>query len=191
MTEPSTSPWNLHVRMVPKKDGTYRFCVDYQALNSITQTSQYPIPRVDECVESLSGAMYFSTLDLAAGYWQVEVKPEDRHNTAFSTSNCHYHFCTMLMGLSGSPATFQWLMDLVSRGLHWITLLVTSMISLHSPALFRSIRHALRMFFFVRLWNFIGCGVDVLPSSSTTLLTRFQNLKLYNSFGFRHHQVYW
>ena len=122
--EPSTSPWNSPVLMVPKKDGSFRFCVDFRKLNSITQCSEYPIPRVDDCVESLSGSMYFTTLDLAAGYWQVEVKPEDRSKTAFSTAQGHYQFCTMPMGLKGAPATFQRLMDLVLRGLHWSSVLV-------------------------------------------------------------------
>ena len=74
---------------------------------------RYPIPRVEECLESLSGSMYFTTLDLVAGYWQVEMDPNDKEKTAFSTSQGHFHFCTMPMGLSGAPATFQRLMDLV------------------------------------------------------------------------------
>ena len=122
--EPSSSPWNSPILLVPKKDGSYRFCVDFRALNSITQICQYPLPRVDECIESMFGSEYFSTLDLASGYWQVEVKPEDRPKTAFSTTSGHYQFCTMPMGLSGAPATFQRLMDLVLCGLHWRSILV-------------------------------------------------------------------
>ena len=82
------------------------------------------MPRVDDCVESLAGATFFSTLDLAAGYWQVEVEPKDRCKTAFSTAQGHYQFSTMPIGLKGAPATFQRLMDSVLRGLHWSSILV-------------------------------------------------------------------
>ena len=105
--------------MVPKKDGSYRFCVDFRNLNKITRWTEYPIPRVDDCLESLAGSVTFTTLDLASGYWQVEVDTADRDKTAFSTQQGHFHFVTMPMGLKDAPATFQRLMDLILRGLHW------------------------------------------------------------------------
>jgi len=110
--------------MVPKKDGSYRFCVDFRKVNAASKTTEFPIPRVDECLESLSGSVFFSTLDLAAGYWQVEMDKDDREKTAFSTDHGHYQFVTMPMGLKGAPATFQRLMNLVLRGLHWSSILV-------------------------------------------------------------------
>ena len=110
--------------MVPKKDGTYRFCVDFRGLNVISEKSEYPLPRVDECLEAMAGACLFSTLDLASGYWQVELNPADQEKTAFSTNSGHFEFLTMPMGLKGAPATFQRLMDLVLRGLKWETLLI-------------------------------------------------------------------
>ena len=122
--EPSTSPWSSPVLMVPKKDGSYRFCVDFRGLNQVSQSTDYPLPRVDECLEAMSGATVFTTLDLASGYWQVEVNPNDRPKTAFSTNSGHYQFVTMPMGLKGAPATFQRLMDLVMKGLKWDILLV-------------------------------------------------------------------
>ena len=124
VVEQSASPWSSPVLMVPKKDGTFRFCVDFRGLNAITQVSEFPIPRVEDCIESLSGSVFFSTLDLASGYWQVEMDPADREKTAFSTAQGHFQFATMPMGLSGAPATFQKLMNLVLRGLHWTSALV-------------------------------------------------------------------
>ena len=124
--KPSTSPWSSPVLMVPKKDGTYRFCVDFRGLNAVSEKSEYPLPRVDECLEAMAmaGACLFSTLDLASGYWQVELNPADQEKTAFSTNSGHYEFLTMPMGLKGAPATLQRLMDLVLRGLKWETLLI-------------------------------------------------------------------
>ena len=110
--------------MVPKKDGTYRSCVDFRGLNQLSERTEYPIPRVDECLESLAGASVFSTLDLASGYWQVELDPKDGPKTAFSTNAGQYQFVTMPMGLNGAPATFRRLMDLVLRCLKWECLLV-------------------------------------------------------------------
>ena len=86
---PSSSPWLSSVVLVRKRDGSYRFCIDYRALNGITVKDAYPLPRVDETLDSLEGAKYFSTLDLAGGYWQVEVNPSDRSKTAFSTPQRH------------------------------------------------------------------------------------------------------
>lgn len=80
----SSSPWSSPVLMVKKKDGTWRFCVDYRKLNAITHKDAYPLPRIDETLESLSGSQFFTTLDLASGYWQVEVEG-DKEKTAFST----------------------------------------------------------------------------------------------------------
>lgn len=124
VVEPSSSPWSSPVLMVPKKDGSYRFCVDFRKLNAVTKGTEFPIPRVDECLESLGGSVLFSTLDLAAGYWQVEVDEADREKTAFSTTEGHYQFVTMPMGLKGAPATFQHLMNMVLKGLHWSCILV-------------------------------------------------------------------
>lgn len=71
--------------LVKKKDGSTRFCVDYRHLNSITMKDAYPLPRIDESLHQLRGAKWFSTLDLNAGYWQVELDPEDKKKTAFVT----------------------------------------------------------------------------------------------------------
>ena len=122
--EPSRSPWSSPVVLVRKKDGSTRFCVDYRRLNAVTCKDAHPLPRVDDCLDALSDSRVFSTLDCASGYWQVEVKAEDREKTAFSTGENLYHFKVMPFGLTNAPATFQRLMDLVLAGMHWKCCLV-------------------------------------------------------------------
>ena len=84
---PSTSPWASPVVMVKKKDGTMRFCVDFRKMNDATIKDAHPLPRIDDTLESLHGAQYFTTLNLKSGYWQVPIKEEDKEKTAFRTSS--------------------------------------------------------------------------------------------------------
>jgi hypothetical protein len=79
---PSRSSWSSPVVLVKKKDGTTRFCVDYRALNNITKKDVYPLPRIEDMLDRLKGMKYFSSLDLASGYWQVEVDEPDKEKTA-------------------------------------------------------------------------------------------------------------
>ena len=122
--EHSDSPWSSPIVLVKKKDGTTRFCVDYRKVNEVTRKDAYPLPRVDDTLDTLAGSKFFSTLDLTTGYWQVEVAPQDQQKTAFTTPEGLYQFKVMPFGLCNAPATFQRLMDRVLGGLKWSSCLV-------------------------------------------------------------------
>ena len=118
--EPSSSPYNSPVILIPKKDGSTRFCVDYRRLNAITHKDAYPLPDITAILDTLSGSKWFCTLDLASGYWQIPVHPQDREKTAFSVpGKGHYHFCVMPFGLTGAPATFERMMENILSSLLW------------------------------------------------------------------------
>lgn len=117
--EPSISEWAAPVVFAPKKDGTLRFCIDYRRLNAVTIRDSYPIPRMDECIDSLGDAQVFSTLDCNSGYWQIEVETEDRPKTAFVTHHGVYQYTRMPFGLKNAPATFQRAVDMILASVKW------------------------------------------------------------------------
>ncbi|KAE9034811.1 hypothetical protein PR002_g7932 [Phytophthora rubi] len=122
--EEGNGAWGFPVVLVRKKDGEVRFYIDYRALNKITKKDVYPLPRIDETLEALGGALLFTTLDLRAGYWQIRMAEADRDKTAFTTKKGLYRFIRMPFGLMNAPSTFQRLMNGVLRGLTWVTCLV-------------------------------------------------------------------
>ena len=121
---PFKSPWASPVVMVKKKNSSLRFCVDFRQLNAAMVKDAHPIPRIDDLLDALHGARWFSTLDLKSGYWQVPIQEWDKDKTAFRTSSGQlFEFNQVPFGLCNAPAIFSRLMDRVLTGLHWETCL--------------------------------------------------------------------
>ena len=112
----------IPVVFVTKKDGTTRFCVDY--LNALTTKDAYPLPSIDDSLRLLGNQQWFSTMDIASGYWQVAMSPEAKRKAAFVTNEGLFQFRVMPFGLCNAPATFERLMDRVLCGMRWSRCLV-------------------------------------------------------------------
>jgi len=122
--QPSCSPWSSPVVLIKKKNGEIRFCVDYRKLNAVTKRDNYPLPRIDDALDRLNGAKFFSSMDCDQAYYQVPVAPDDIEKTAFITPDGLFEFKYMPFGLCNAPATFQRLMDVVLGRLKWTIALV-------------------------------------------------------------------
>jgi hypothetical protein len=107
-----------NVVLVRKKDGSYRCCIDYRQINTVTRQDAYPLPRIDVCLDVMAKAKWFSTFDLRSSYHQVSINANDRDNTAFICPRGMFRFRTMPFGLCNAGASFQRLMDFFLCGLH-------------------------------------------------------------------------
>ena len=119
IVRPSSSEWASPPVLIRKRDGSVRWCVDYRKLNEVTVKDVFPLPLIEECLDTLSGNVFFSTLDMASGYWQIEVEEADRPKTAFITKYGLYEHNRMAFGLCNAPATFQRAMQVIFHDLLW------------------------------------------------------------------------
>ena len=118
VVDKSASPWASNIVMVRKHDGKYRMCVDLRMVNSVTKKDAYPLPRIDACLDAMTGSQFYSTFDLTSGYFQVKLDPKDAEKTAFVTRRGLYQFARMSMGLCNAGSTFSRIMQLAMQGLN-------------------------------------------------------------------------
>ncbi|KAJ9519236.1 hypothetical protein QJQ45_017895, partial [Haematococcus lacustris] len=152
MIEPSSSPFAAPILFVKKKSGELRMCLDYRQLNKITIRDQYPLPRIDDLFDKLSGCTVFSSLDLQAGYNQIRITPEDVPKTAFRTPDGHYQFKVLSFGLCNAPATFQRVMnDAFAPVLNQCALVYLDDILVMSKSVDEHLKHLRKVFDLLRL----------------------------------------
>ena len=123
MIEPSTSPWSVQVVLASKKDGSYRYCVDFRRLNCVTVKEHYPFPRVEDMIDTLAGAKFFSTLDLISAYHAFEIHPDDREKTVFSTKQGHWQWKRVPFELCNAAPFFARQIASLLAGMTWEELL--------------------------------------------------------------------
>ncbi len=120
----SSSAWASPILFVGKKEGTLRFCIDLRKVNAVTKKDSFPLPLIDEILDHLGNSLYFTTLDMTSGYWQVKMAPASQEKTAFICPEGLFEFTVMPFGLCNGPASFQRLMQMVLSGLTWQKCLV-------------------------------------------------------------------
>ena len=119
----SNSDWDLPPVFIRKKDGLIRYAIDHRRLNACTVKSLFSLPDIKHCISALNGSVYFSTLQIASGYYQVKIAESDRQKTAFQTRFSLFEHVRMGFGLCNATSTFQRIIHLVLRGLTWKTVL--------------------------------------------------------------------
>ncbi|KMQ86077.1 krab-a domain-containing protein [Lasius niger] len=151
--EESQSSWVSPAILVKKKDGSIRFCVDYRKLNAVTVKDSYPLPRIDEILDQLSGNSWFSTLDLKSGYWQIKICQKDKAKTAFLIGNGLWQFTVVPFGLCNAPATFARLMERVLYKLSKICLVYLDDVIIFGKSFEEMIKNLRKIFLRLRAAN--------------------------------------
>ncbi|KAG5852333.1 hypothetical protein ANANG_G00061280 [Anguilla anguilla] len=169
--EPSKSEWCSPVVLVPKKNGSLRFCIDFRYLNSVSKFDSYPTPRIDDLIDRLGKAKYLTTIDLCKGYWQVPLSTRSRELTAFRTPWGLYQFSVMPFGLHGAPATFQRLVDQVLSGLSNFTSAYLDDIVIYSSSWEDHLRHLEVVFQRIQ-----SAGLTINPSKCAIAKTETEYL---------------
>ena len=164
--EQSNSEWSSPCLLVPKKDGTKRFCVDYRKLNAVTNTEQWPIPRIQDILDRMGGSKLFTAWDLTSGYWQIEMDENSKNKTAFSTPDGHYQFRRMPFGLKNAPAEFSRIMHRILGNRDYVEIYLDD-ITIHSKSFEEHIEH-------IKLvaTELIRAGLKVKPSKCTWIVTQ-------------------
>ena len=115
--EPSNSNWSSPCLLVPKKDGSHRFCTDYRKVNSVTKTDTFPIPRIEDCIDRIGKAKFVSKFDMLKGYYQIPLTQRAKEISAFVTSDGLYSYTVTPFGMKNSAATFQRMINHLIRDL--------------------------------------------------------------------------
>ena len=136
----SSSPWSSPIILIPKPDGSKRFCIDYRKLNSITEPEHWPIPRIDDIFDGLSGSKWYSVIDLKSGYWQMAMDEDSIEKAAFSTPDGHYEPKRMPFGLKNAPADFSRMMFMVLGNFLFVKVYLDD-ITIHSSTFKEHVGH--------------------------------------------------